>query len=60
MPEADEPTDNFVKGERWTVRPIFGILVGIGRGGLVVFHFSQTLSFVGRVLSWYPAEFIGP
>ena len=29
MPEADEPTDNFVKGERWTVRPIFGILVGI-------------------------------
>jgi hypothetical protein len=29
IPSEDEPAENFIKGERWTVRPIFVIAVAI-------------------------------
>jgi hypothetical protein len=38
IPSEDEPTENFIKDERWTVRPIFVVVAAILCAAVVIFE----------------------
>jgi len=42
MPSDDEPTENFIEGERWTVRPVFVVAVVILFAVVVIFEMLKS------------------